>query len=184
MRAVLHFDGGGGLPVNGGYAPAAFAAILNFEGEENGSVVGGRLPSSGSHNVAEYNGLLAGLEHALNLGVRHLTVYGDSRLVIEQVAGRWKVKAGHLMELRARAQELAGRFERIKFEWVPRARNAEADRLVNVVLNGEELPAVAVAPAHPPGTITPPSRDARIVAISAALEELARQVSEIAQDDR
>ncbi len=91
--------------------------------------VGERLPTGTTHNVAEYNGLLAGLEHALELGVTELAVYGDSRIVVEQTAGRWKVKSENLRELHARAQELAGRFDRITFEWVPRERNAEADRL-------------------------------------------------------
>jgi ribonuclease HI len=181
VKAVLHFDGGGGVPRDGDDGLAAFAAILTVEGDEDEYVVGRRLPIGASHNVAEYNGLLVGLEQALDIGVTDLTVYGDSRLVIEQVAGRWKVKAGHLKELRARAQELAGQFERIRFEWVPRARNAEADRLVNSVLDGKELHTVATARTRSAGPCNPPAQEARLVGIAAALEDLAQQVREIAQ---
>ena len=171
------------MPTDDGFGPAAFAAILSVEGQEERHIVGGRLQSSGSHNVAENTGLLKGLEHALALGVTDLTVYGDSRLVIEQVAGRWKVKAGHLIELRAHAQELAGRFERVHFEWVPRARNAEADRLVNSVLDGEELPVLATSPSNSKDLgVAARGRDERLKAIAASLDELARQVRELADE--
>jgi probable phosphoglycerate mutase len=138
VKAVLHFDGGCRAYGRGG--PVGFAAILSMNGDE--VTVGERLPTGTTHNMAEYNGLLAGLEHALELGVTELAVYGDSRIVVEQTAGRWKAKSENLRELHARAQELAGRFDRITFEWVPRECNTEADRLVNVVLDRNEAPAV------------------------------------------
>jgi ribonuclease H / adenosylcobalamin/alpha-ribazole phosphatase len=182
MRAVLYFDGGGGVVRNGAKTPAAFAAILRVDGEEDEYVIGRRAPSGSSHNVAEYNGLLVGLEHALGIGVADLTVYGDSQLVINQMSGRSKVKAEHLKELHARSQELANQFERIRFEWVPRARNAGADRLVRSVLDGDDQFAVATPRARPPGTASSQSQEARLGAIAAALEELAQQVRELAQE--
>ena len=111
-----------------------FAAILSVDGDDH--LVGERLPTGTTHNVAEYNGLLAGLQRALELGVTELVVHGDSRIVVEQTAGRWQVKSDNLRQLHSRAQKLAGRFERITFEWVPRELNAEADKLVNAVLDG------------------------------------------------
>lgn len=133
VEAVLHFDGGCRAYGRGG--PVGFAAILSVSGEEH--VLGELLQTGATHNAAEYNGLLAGLTRALALGVTDLKVYGDSRIVVHQAAGRWKVKSETLRELHARAQELAERFDRITFEWVPRDRNAEADRLVNAVLDGK-----------------------------------------------
>lgn len=181
VKGVLHFDGGGGVVTNAGKAPAAFAAILSVEGDEEEYVVGRMAPSGSSHNVAEYNGLLVGLEHALDRGVTQLTVHGDSALVIGQMTGRSKVKAEHLKKLHARAQELTGRFESIQFEWVPRARNTEADRLASSVLRGEERFLELTARPRSPGIIASSSRDTRLLAVAAALEELARQLREIAE---
>lgn len=160
--------------------PLPLAAILSIEEEEGEYVVGRMAPSGSSHNVAEYHGLLVGLEHALDIGVTDLTVYGDSDLVIGQMVGRSKVKAAHLKELHSRARALAGQFERIHFEWVPRTRNADADRVASSVLRGDEQFLVATARPRSPGTGVSLNRDTRLLAVAAALEELARQVREIA----
>ena len=144
MRAVLHFDGGcRGLGQSG---PAAFGAILKVEGDEREHVLGRRLPPGATNNFSEYSGLIAGLEHALQLGVTELLVHGDSRVVLQQAAGRWKVKSDNLKALHERACDLARRFEQIEFEWVPRERNADADELVNRVLDGEHFDRKADGP--------------------------------------
>jgi probable phosphoglycerate mutase len=59
----------------------------------------------------------------------------DSKLVVEQMSGRWKVKHPDLIELHAQAGKLASRFDRISYEWVPRARNSHADRLANEAMD-------------------------------------------------
>ncbi|BCI87467.1 hypothetical protein NIIDMKKI_26730 [Mycobacterium kansasii] len=88
-----------------------------------------------TNNVAEYRGLIAGLDDAVKLGATEATVLMDSKLVVEQMCGRWKVKHPDLVELHAQAQALARHFRRISYGWVPRSRNAYADRLANEAMD-------------------------------------------------
>jgi probable phosphoglycerate mutase len=88
-----------------------------------------------TNNVAEYRALIAGLEAAAETPARTIRVRGDSQLVIEQVAGRWKVKQEHLRPLRARACELLQRYEAVDLAHVRREQNADADALVNAALD-------------------------------------------------
>lgn len=84
-----------------------------------------------TNNVAEYTAVIEGLELAAELGVRTLTLRSDSQLLINQLTGRYRVKAPHLQPLHRRARSIAAGFERISFEHVPREKNVEADRLAN-----------------------------------------------------
>jgi DNA polymerase-1 len=88
-----------------------------------------------TNNVAEYQGLIAGLEKAVELGHRRAHVRLDSKLVVRQVCGDWRVNAEHLGPLHARARELAAHFEAIALEWIPREQNAHADRLANEAMD-------------------------------------------------
>lgn len=84
-----------------------------------------------TNNVAEYSALGFGLREMHNLGLRErLLVLGDSKLVIEQLAGRWECKAPHLARLRARCLELLDQVA-INWlaRWIPRAENERADAL-------------------------------------------------------
>ena len=85
-----------------------------------------------TNNVAEYTAAIRGLERARELGASELLLRSDSRLLIEQLAGRWKVKNPALQQLHRRARSLLATFERVELEHVPRERNIEADRLANV----------------------------------------------------
>lgn len=85
-----------------------------------------------TNNVAEYAAAIRGLEHARALGAIEVRLRSDSRLLIEQLAGRWKVKNPTLQRLHRQASSLAAGFDRIDFEHVRRELNAEADRLANV----------------------------------------------------
>lgn len=84
-----------------------------------------------TNNEAEYKALIAGLEDAVHaLEARgtdprraRVTIRGDSQLVLEQVRGRWKVRAAHLQPLRDRAADLVGRFGRAELLWHPRAES-------------------------------------------------------------
>ena len=130
QTAVLHFDGGS----RGNPGPAAWGyTLVDSSGEPIASQ--GRTIGIATNNEAEYGGLIAGLARALDLGVRHLAVHGDSKLVIEQMAGRWRVKAPGLQGLSRDARDLSGRFASITFQHVRRALNSEADRLVNAALD-------------------------------------------------
>lgn len=84
-----------------------------------------------TNNVAEYTAVIRGLERAEELGANEVLVRSDSRLLVEQLAGRFKVKNPTLQRLHRRVREVAAGFERVRFEHVPRERNAEADRLAN-----------------------------------------------------
>jgi probable phosphoglycerate mutase len=81
--------------------------------------------------VAEYTAAIEGLRRAVELGASDVVLRSDSRLLVEQLAGRFKVKNERLRILHATASDLAGRFASVRFEHVPRARNQHADRLAN-----------------------------------------------------
>ncbi len=104
---------------------------------DDGHVLDARGQAIGvaTNNVAEYSGLLAGLEKALELGVTDLDVVSDSELVVKQMQGDYKVKNETLRELNERATDLAGRLEKVTYTAVRRAHNELADRLVNEALD-------------------------------------------------
>jgi probable phosphoglycerate mutase len=131
--AVLHFDGGS----RGNPGPAAYGFVLDRPGGEQ-LAEGGEAIGVATNNVAEYRGLIEGMRRAGELGVRRLTVHGDSKLVIEQMKGAWRVRAEGLRALHDEARGIARRFESVRFEHVRRGGNAEADRLVNVALDEQE----------------------------------------------
>jgi ribonuclease HI len=84
-----------------------------------------------TNNVAEYTAAIRGLERAEELGAEQVLLRTDSRLLVEQLGGRFRVKSPNLQRLHRRVRELAAGFARVRFEHVPRERNAEADRLAN-----------------------------------------------------
>ena len=88
-----------------------------------------------TNNVAEYKALIAGLQAAQRFSPSVVHVRADSKLVIEQLAGRWKVKQPHLKPLHAQARALLDGFERVDLAHVPREENTEADALVNAALD-------------------------------------------------
>jgi ribonuclease HI len=85
-----------------------------------------------TNNVAEYTAALEGLRKAGDLGARRVHLRSDSKLLIEQLAGRYKVKASHLRPLHAEVLGLMAGFERVRLQHVPREQNREADRLANL----------------------------------------------------
>ena len=131
-RVVVEADGGS----RGNPGPAAFGALLREA--DTGRVLAESAEAIGtaSNNVAEYRGLIAGLELAAEYAPdATVEVRMDSKLVVEQMAGRWKVKHPGLRPLAVRAQRLAP--AGTTWTWVPRLENSDADRLLNAVLDGE-----------------------------------------------
>ena len=131
MRVVVHVDGG----ARGNPGPAAAAAVVSTpDGDvlDEASV----LLGTATNNVAEYRGLLLGLERARALGATEVDVVNDSELVAHQVNGRYKVKHPDMKPLHAAALAALGDFARWSVRPVPRAQNAAADRLVNQALDG------------------------------------------------
>ena len=133
-RHVTLFADGGARRNPG---PAAGAAVLVDDG---GMVIeeAFRYLGHATNNVAEWNGLLAGLEAAARLGVRELTVRLDSELVVKQLSGEYRVKNAALQPLHRRALELLRGFESVDIGHVPRKLNKLADALVNRVLDAQQ----------------------------------------------
>jgi ribonuclease HI len=88
-----------------------------------------------TNNVAEYKALIAGLQAAQQFSPTTVHVRADSKLVIEQLAGRWKVKQPHLKPLHAQARALLESFDHVDLAHVPREENTDADALVNAALD-------------------------------------------------
>jgi probable phosphoglycerate mutase len=160
VRVVVEADGGSrGNPGPAGYGAAVFA--------EDGSLLAERAEGIGvaTNNVAEYQGLVAGLTAARELGATTVTVRMDSKLVVEQMSGRWQIKNEALKPLAATAREIASGFDRVTYTWIPRAQNAHADRLANEAMDTQagkpaEQPAPmdTTAPARWTGATGTPTR--------------------------
>jgi ribonuclease H / adenosylcobalamin/alpha-ribazole phosphatase len=130
-RVLVEADGGS----RGNPGPAGAGAVVK---DSTGAVLAERAVVLGetTNNVAEYRGLIAGLQAARELGADEVDVRMDSKLVVEQMAGRWKVKHANLQPLAAEARGLVAQFGRVGFEWIPRAQNSHADRLANEAMDG------------------------------------------------
>jgi ribonuclease HI len=125
-RAVLYADGA----CRGNPGPAGSgAALVNEEGHVVAEAV--RYLGHGTNNVAEYTALIIGLEEALKHDVEELDVRMDSKLVVEQMNGKWKVRDAKLRPLAVRAGELVARFAKVRIRHIPRDQNAIADLLAN-----------------------------------------------------
>jgi ribonuclease H / adenosylcobalamin/alpha-ribazole phosphatase len=131
MKVVVEADGGSrGNPGPAGYGSVVWTADRSTVLAESKQAIG-----RATNNVAEYRGLIAGLEEAAKLHATDVAVSMDSKLVVEQMSGRWKVKHPDLAELNARARALAAHFERVGYTWIPRAENSYADRLANEAMD-------------------------------------------------
>lgn len=131
MKVVIEADGGSrGNPGPAGYGAVVFTPDRSTVLAETKQAIG-----RATNNVAEYRGLIAGLDDAVKLGATEVAVFMDSKLVVEQMSGRWRVKHPDLVELHNQARTLASRFDRISYTWLPRARNAHADRLANEAMD-------------------------------------------------
>ena len=130
MKVVVHVDGG----ARGNPGPAAAAAVISMP---DGEVVDSaqELLGTATNNVAEYRGLLLGLDRARALGATEVEVVNDSELVAKQVNGVYKVKHPDMKPLHAAARAALGEFDRWSVRSVPRAENAAADALVNEALD-------------------------------------------------
>jgi ribonuclease H / adenosylcobalamin/alpha-ribazole phosphatase len=157
VKVVIEADGGSrGNPGPAGYGAVVWTADRSTVLAETKQAIG-----RATNNVAEYGGLIAGLDDALKLGATEAAVSMDSKLVVEQMSGRWKVKHPDLVELHAQARKLALRFDQISYTWIPRARNSHADRLANeamdaaAVVNGGVQEATDAEPAKAVATQSP-----------------------------
>ncbi|NQE54190.1 Ribonuclease HI [ANME-1 cluster archaeon GoMg3.2] len=97
-----------------------------------------KLPDMGTNNIAEYTALLTGLTKALELGWKHVIIEGDSKLVINQVKGAWKINKAHLKRLHARVIKELSKFDSYALNWIPRNKNSAADELASKALRHKE----------------------------------------------
>ncbi|MUM15986.1 bifunctional RNase H/acid phosphatase [Mycobacterium sp. CBMA271] len=131
MKVLIEADGGSrGNPGLAGYGAVVFAP-------DRETVLGETCEAIGhaTNNVAEYRGLIAGLAEAARLGATEVSVRMDSKLVVEQMSGRWKVKHPDLITLYRQAVTAAMQFESVQYSWIPRERNKHADRLANQAMD-------------------------------------------------
>jgi ribonuclease HI len=128
VKVTVHVDGG----ARGNPGPAAAAAVIRGDGIEDEA---SELLGIATNNVAEYRGLLLGLRRARELGANEVEVVNDSELVAKQVNGTYKVKHPDMKPLHAQALEALSAFDSWSIRSVPRAQNADADRLVNEALD-------------------------------------------------
>ncbi len=130
MKAKLWTDGG----ARGNPGPAAFGYVLE---DDDGTVLAAHGEAIGvaTNNVAEYRALIAGLERAVEVGVRELDVISDSELLVKQMKGEYRVKNEALRDLSVQASRLSRRIPRVRWNAVRREHNELADRLVNEALD-------------------------------------------------
>lgn len=174
-EVIVEADGGS----RGNPGPAGYGAVVYDA--DHVRVLAERKESLGvtTNNVAEYRGLIAGLAAAAELGARVVSVRMDSKLVVEQMSGRWKVKHAAMIPLAEQARALVAGFDRVSFQWIPRAENSHADRLANEAMDDVEdataatEPVVAAQPA--PGWTGATGRPTRLLLLRHGQTELSVQ---------
>lgn len=157
VKVLIEADGGSrGNPGPAGYGCVIWSADHQSVLAEHSAAIG-----VATNNVAEYRGLIAGLEEARHLGANEVGVSMDSKLVVEQMSGRWKAKHPAMAELLQQARALASTFDSVTYQWIPREQNRHADRLANAAMDAAADPpseAVAVPPAVWTGNQGAPTR--------------------------
>ncbi|MWK37636.1 reverse transcriptase-like protein [Actinomadura sp. J1-007] len=131
-RLVIEADGGS----RGNPGPAGYGALVRDA--LTGEVLAEVAESIGhaTNNVAEYRGLIAGLRAVAEIDPSaRVEVRMDSKLVVEQMSGRWKIKHPDMVPLALEARDLASELGPVSYGWIPRDRNAHADRLANEAMD-------------------------------------------------
>jgi ribonuclease H / adenosylcobalamin/alpha-ribazole phosphatase len=134
VEVVVSTDGG----ARGNPGPAGIGAHIASKSGKTLAEVSEAIGHA-TNNVAEYTAVIRGLERALEMRAKRVHVRADSLLVVEQLAGNYRVKNPTLRRLHEEAQALIKRFEKVTFEHVPRARNKKADALVNKAIDEWEI---------------------------------------------
>lgn len=126
LRLIVSTDGA----ARGNPGPAGVGVHIT---DERGRTVAEIARGIGiaTNNVAEYTAAIDGLTRAAELGATDVLLRSDSRLLVEQVAGRFRVKHPTLQRLHAEVRDLARGFRSVSYEHVPREQNKDADRLAN-----------------------------------------------------
>ena len=133
MARVLIIEADGGSRGNPGLSGSGAVVIDGDTGEILAEI--GLYGGIASNNVAEYKAMIAGVRRALEIDPdAELHIRMDSKLVVEQMSGRWKIKHPDMAELAAEARGvLIG--TPVRFEWIPRLENSRADKLANLAMD-------------------------------------------------
>jgi len=130
MKVITHFDGACEPKNPNGIATFGFVIYIDGERVHEGYGVVGEGKGM-SNNVAEFSGMVAAMQWLIENGYSgaEVVVRGDSQLAINLMKGIWSARGGMYYPYYRKAVELAEKFSNISFEWVPREKNEEADRL-------------------------------------------------------
>ncbi|OGH60037.1 MAG: hypothetical protein A2725_00090 [Candidatus Magasanikbacteria bacterium RIFCSPHIGHO2_01_FULL_33_34] len=130
MKLTIHTDGG----ARGNPGPAATGVVIK---NEKGEIVAsyGEYLGKQTNNYAEYSAMISGLEKAFELDADEVDCILDSKLIVEQLNGNWKVKEPTLQKLFTKAWNASQKFKKIKIRHTRRENNKEADAEVNKILD-------------------------------------------------
>jgi len=146
---IAHSDGG----ARGNPGPAGYGVVIKDESGRKVATLSEYLGHQ-TNNFAEYQGLIAALEYAIEHGPKALKLISDSELLVRQIKGIYKVKNATLQDLHGRAKELIGQLDWFSIGHALREHNQEADRLANEAMDkgtGRSASGVvrALSPAQP-----------------------------------
>jgi len=130
MHVSIYTDGG----ARGNPGPAAIGVVIKDKEQhiiqEYGEYIG-----ETTNNVAEYSALISALHSAHKLDATHVDCFLDSKLVVEQLNRKWKVKQPHIQTLFVKAWNVLQKFSSYSLSYIPRAQNKQADAWVNSALD-------------------------------------------------
>jgi len=133
-KLIIYTDGA----ARGNPGPAAIGVDIR---DESGNTIAGISRRLGitTNNQAEYRAVIAGLEKAISLGARRVTIKSDSELVVKQLNGQYKIKNAALRPLYQEIVKLFGTLESVSITNIPREQNSAADALANKALDAPKL---------------------------------------------
>jgi probable phosphoglycerate mutase len=133
LKLIIEADGGS----RGNPGPAAYGCLVKDAQTNEVLFKEGKTLGVTTNNVAEYSGLVAALAAAHEIDPNaQIEVRMDSKLVVEQMSGNWKIKHENMKGLVEKARNAFSQSQ-VKYVWVPREDNLEADTLLNIALDAE-----------------------------------------------
>ena len=133
MKLIIEADGGS----RGNPGPAAYGCLVKDAQTNEVLFEEGKTLGITTNNVAEYSGLVAALEAAHEIDPNaQIEVRMDSKLVVEQMSGNWKIKHVNMKDLVEKARNAFAQTQ-VNYVWVPRENNSAADTLLNIALDAE-----------------------------------------------
>lgn len=128
---LIQFDGGS----RGNPGIAGAGCVIYAHSETEPLITKSVYLGTATNNVAEYMGLITGLDAAASAGIKYLHIEGDSKLVIEQVSGKWKVNHPRLKELHAQVHGALNAFNYVAIRHIYRTANSAADKAANIAMD-------------------------------------------------